>query len=143
MEEGEWNSGKMGTMRHEEVIIRAFVRSDRRPRYLELIKSAKKRRRFLRALNHVIELDPRYSTRLENNMHTAQQIALLLREKGASDLCYAVSENSELDGRELPLVEALEQVVGFGMGSFLSCVPGRLAYFEGEDPGERYICERP
>ncbi len=124
------------------MIIRAFVRPDRRPRYLELIKSAKGRPKFLAALAHNMELDPRYSTRLADNVHTAVQIAALLGAKGAPEACYAISENWDLDGRDWPLAEALDRVVGGGQGTFLSCVPGRLAYFEGEDAGERYICER-
>jgi len=29
-----------------------------------------------------------------------------------------------------------------GNGTLLSCIPGRLGYFEGEDPGERYVLAR-
>lgn len=64
----------------------------------------------------------------------------LLRGKGAPETCYAVSEDDELDGKELPLSDSLKKIVGYGMGTFLSCLPGRLAYFEDED--ERWILER-
>jgi len=40
---------------------------------------------------------------------------------------------SKLDGQELLLESALESVVGNGIGTILSCIPGKLAYFEGED----------
>jgi hypothetical protein len=40
----------------------------------------------------------------------------------------------------MPLADALRKIVGNGMGTFLSCVPGRLAYFEDEDG--RWILER-
>lgn len=42
----------------------------------------------------------------------------------------------------MPLDEALRAVVGRGMGAFVSCVPGRLAYFESEEPGSRYLLHR-
>ena len=42
-------------------------------------------------------------------------------------------------GREMPLAEALEEIVGGGVGTFLSR-GGRLAYFEDED--ERWILQR-
>jgi hypothetical protein len=46
---------------------------------------------------------------------------------GAPETCYAVSENSELDGKQLFLAaKALKEVVGYGMGTFLSCIPGGL-----------------
>lgn len=41
---------------------------------------------------------------------------------GASQRCYVVPQDPELDGRTLPLRAAL-----------VSCVPGKLAYFEGEE----------
>jgi hypothetical protein len=53
-----------------------------------------------------------------------------------------LAEDPALDGREFPLEEALNAVVGRGMGAFVSCLRGRLAYFEGEEPGERYLLER-
>jgi len=70
----------------------------------------------------------------------AENIYQLLREKGASKVCYGFSEWDEVDGKTLPLLDALKSVVGQGMGTFLSCVGGRLAYFEDEDM--RCILER-
>src|ERR1700730_1845397 len=58
----------------------------------------------------------------------------------AADLLMSDSEDPALDQKELPLVEALKQIVGRGMGTVLSCVPGRLAFVETED--ERFILER-
>jgi hypothetical protein len=69
-------------------------------------------------------------------------ILLLLRKRGAPGECIFLAEDAALDGRRLPLDEAVAAVVGRGMGAFISCVPGRLAYFEGEDPSERCILER-
>jgi hypothetical protein len=37
-------------------------------------------------------------------------------------------------------LSALKEVVGYGMGTLISCIPGRLAYFESED--ERYILQK-
>ena len=42
----------------------------------------------------------------------------------------------------MPLHDALNDVVGSSDGTFVSCIPGKLAYFEGEEPNERYILER-
>jgi hypothetical protein len=44
-----------------------------------------------------------------------------------------MSEDAEIDGRELDLRAALEHVNGREIGTILSCVPGKLAYFESED----------
>jgi len=37
---------------------------------------------------------------------------------------------------------ALEEVMGHGMGTLLSSIPGKLAYYEGEGPSDRCILER-
>ena len=64
-----------------------------------------------------------------------------LRRRGAPDLCYVISNDDELDGRSMPLEAALAGVYCGDMGAIISCIPGKLAYYEGEDPGERYILE--
>jgi hypothetical protein len=38
----------------------------------------------------------------------------------------------EHDGKHMELLTALKQIVGYGTGTVLSCIPGKLAYFEGE-----------
>jgi hypothetical protein len=73
-------------------------------------------------------------------MQNPTGIARILETKGAGALCYLITEHPELDGRELPLLTALEQIVGKGMGTILSCLPGRLAFMETED--ERFVLEK-
>jgi len=76
------------------------------------------------------------------SQHSANAIAKLLANKGAPNLCYVISADREIDNRELPLDCALEKTVGMNMGTFISCIPGKLGYFEFEDIGERYIFAR-
>jgi hypothetical protein len=45
-----------------------------------------------------------------------------------------------LDGQQLNLEEALSQVWGREIDSVLSCIPGKLAYFEDEE--EHRLLER-
>jgi hypothetical protein len=59
-------------------------------------------------------------------------IARLLRTKGAGSTCWVISDYGEIDGKALPLESALEAVVGTSRSAILSCIPGRLAYFEDE-----------
>ena len=53
----------------------------------------------------------------------------LLREKGALDTGYVISD-SELDGKRLPLREAIDGVIERLIGHFISCLPGTLASFQ-------------
>ena len=57
---------------------------------------------------------------------------MILRGLGAPDTCYLISEDTKFDGKEMELLAALKQIVGYGMGTVISCIPGRLGYFEGE-----------
>jgi hypothetical protein len=127
-------------MGYEEELVKAFFVPAKRERYLEIIAKQTKRRKFLRELGHFKDLDPRYSFTLPKGVHTPEEIAAFLQKKGALQLCSVTSEYSQLDGKEMPLVEALREVVGRQIGTFLSCAPGRLAYFENEDG--RWILER-
>lgn len=128
-------------MTHEEEIVKAFIVKERRERYLSLLSSAKGRKKFIERLSHGIsnELDPSYAHR---TVSSAREIESLLKKKGAPETCYVISEDDDLDGKEIPLQEALEETVGYGVGTFISCVTGKLAYFEAEDKGERYILEK-
>jgi len=73
---------------------------------------------------------------------TASKIEKLLRVRGAPAACWLVSERSEWDGRQMPLANALDSVIGAGFGTVISCIPGRLGYFEGEGPENRHLLER-
>ena len=127
-------------MNHEEDLIKAFFVPTKRERYLEMIANPRKRKKFLLELSHFKALDPRYCFAVPKVEHTAEQIAAFLTRKGATPSCWVTSEDSDLDGKELPLLEVLKKVVGYQMGTFLSCVPGKLAYFEDED--DRWILVR-
>jgi hypothetical protein len=129
-------------MNHEEELLVRFLVPAKRERYVEMISKPKKRAKFLLELDHFKSLDPRYQVSIPPSQQYPQQIAALLSQKGAPKSCCVTSSSSELDGKELPPLEALKKVVGCQMGTFLSCIPGKLAYFEGEEQGDRWILER-
>jgi hypothetical protein len=125
---------------HEKGLVQAFFLPQRQERYLELLARPKRRRDVLRELAHFKHLDPRRIIQITPQFQHAKDIFTILRQKGAPEMCHAFSEWGELDGKSLPLLDALKMVVGGGTGTFLSSVPGKLAYFEDED--ERCILER-
>ena len=73
---------------------------------------------------------------------SAESIEDILRHKGAPDICYVMSGNPDIDAREMPLTEALPKTIGMDTGTLVSCIPGKLAYFEMEAFDGRYILER-
>jgi hypothetical protein len=128
---------------HEHSLISAFIVSEKRARILESLDHPKRRRKFLDTLYHFRDLDPRWIQPIPAGEHTPSAIASRLRRLGAPADCWIISSNPDLDGRSLDLIDALTQIVGRGEGAILSCLPGELAYFEGEDAGYRLTLCRP
>ncbi|MDQ3238250.1 MAG: hypothetical protein M3Q54_12040 [Actinomycetota bacterium] len=127
---------------HERAMVRAFFAPEKRARCLSLLSTVRGRRKLVSNLAHLDALDARFARRLDPRDQDVDEIERQLKERGAPVLCYVISENPSLDLRRMKLSEALQATVGSGMGTFISCSAGRLAYFEGEEPGSRYICER-
>lgn len=121
---------------------RAFIVSHKRRRVQELLASKKRRKDFLQSLCHFSDFDPQCVENLPPPSQTSEGILSWLRSKGAPDTCYVVSANANLDGRSMLLGDALDAVVGRVPGTVVSCVPGRLAFYEGEASGGRYILTR-
>jgi hypothetical protein len=125
-----------------ENLVKAFIAPDRAPRYLALLAKRGGRAQLRAKLAHLRDLDKRFARAVSGSDATPEGLERLLKAAGAPRYCYLLSENSTLDGTELDLRAALDAVVGGGMGTFVSCVPGRLAYFEGEGPQERFVLSR-
>jgi hypothetical protein len=119
-----------------------------RERLRTLLGSKRGRTKFLAMLYHNPPFDRRYVTVLpyENSSRDAVWAELVAR--GAPHECYVISTDSETsggstyDGTTMRLRDALDEC---GAGTILLCVPGRLAYYEGEaviGGGYQWIVER-
>lgn len=128
------------SVNHAAALVKAFIPAHLQERFLEMIAKPKKRAKLLTQLSHFKALNPKFMVPIPPNQQNPSDLVKLLRAKGAGATCYVMSENSELDGREVELETALNETVGRQMGTLISCVPGRLGYFEDEDG--RCILER-
>jgi hypothetical protein len=129
-------------MDEEVALIRAFVIPPKRGRLVGFVQNPTRRHKLLDLLPHFRDLDPRFVVDIPPDQQGANAIFAALRERGAPPMCRIISTNAALDGREAQLADALTGVVGLGYGTLLSCVRGRLAYFEGEMPKDRCILMR-
>ncbi|HKB03267.1 MAG TPA: hypothetical protein VKD90_13660 [Gemmataceae bacterium] len=123
---------------HEEALVRTFITPERRSRWLQGLASDKRRAKQVDRLNHCRDLDWRYATELPS---TADVVAFL-RARGAPEACYVLSSTGALDGREMPLAEAVWAAEAAGWGTLVGCVPGRLAYYYDEVGLRRMVLER-
>jgi hypothetical protein len=128
------------TVHHETSLIAAFVKRSKRDRYREIVSDARLRHKFTGQLAHFKDFDPQYRLPIPSNKLFVDNIARELDKRHSPKIVFAISEDPSLDQKEVLLVQALQQIVGRGMGTVLSCLPGRLAFVETED--ERFILER-
>ncbi len=127
-------------MTEEEKLIEAFFLPPKKERYKGFIRAARTRKKFLDELCHFTGLDNRFRYTIPGAQQTAKGIVDLLRSHGAGDQCLVVSDVKEIDGTRLGLEDAVGTILGRTFGTFLSCKPGRLAYFENEEG--RWILRR-
>jgi len=126
---------------HESAFVESFIVKPRQERSLEVLASSKGRHKLTSKFDHhgrdyiasecIRPILPRYQ-------HPSE-IAKILRGMGAPETCHVIG--GERDGEDMDLLTALKEVVGYGTGRVLSCIPGKLAYFEGE-VRERFLLVR-
>ena len=116
------------------------MKRNKRDRYREMLSNRRLRHKFTDKLAHFADFDPKYRLPIPSSKLHVNNILLELQKRHSPNIVFAISEDPALDQREIPLVEALKEIVGSGMGTVLSCIPGHLAFVETE--GERFILER-
>lgn len=124
--------------------LAAFLVARRRTRFRASLEDPRLRRTLLDDLYHFEEhLDPRCATRREQHVkhdgHVDEVHALLVAE-GAPATCFVLAD-LDLDGQEASLDEAVPALMWSGAG-FLSCVPGRLGLYVGEDGSDVFVLRR-
>lgn len=97
-----------------------------------MLASSKNRRKFTSKFDHHGRdyFIPEYIRSIGPRHQHPPNIADILRAMGAPETCHVIG--GEHDGEDMELLTALKAIVGYGTGTVLSCVPGKLAYFEGE-----------
>lgn len=128
---------------HEQGLAR-FLRSNRRARFLEMLSHPRTRSTLRQELAHFERrLDPRHArprTRRTKQERHLDSVYLMLVEAGAPATCFVVSDG-RLDGREVSLREAVEALTPGGAG-FISCIPGQLGLYVGEDGSSVWVLAR-
>jgi len=120
-----------------------FLAEPTKRRMATLLELGGKRRPDVRAMmDHSVRLHPLSSKHLTGSQVDASSVAATLRKLGAPSTCFIVSADSDLDGREMALGDALKAIIAKGNGAFVSCIPGRLGFYEYEDMRSSYLLSR-
>src|SRR5690349_7654064 len=115
-------------MDHETGFVATFVLPDYQPRWLEFLSKPKRRSSFLHRLADDRDFDSRLRVPIPPAYQTPECVAAQFKKLHAPAACHLISEQTELDGRDMDLLAALEMVIGSGLGTVISCIPGKLAY---------------
>jgi hypothetical protein len=120
-------------------LVRTFVVPAKVDRYVGFLKKQKTRSKFLKLLYHFDHFDCRFVRQIAPKSQTAERILHNLLSMSAPRTCHLISANPDLDGLACDLGEAVRQVVGECPGTIVVCDPVRLAYYEGEHSGNRFV----
>lgn len=116
----------------ETAFVKASIVKDKQERYLQLLASPKRRREILDRFNHNLDFDPKYASVVPKELQTADKLAHLLRARGAGETCHVIADSLDADGQDLPLRDAVAEVIAHNFGSVLCCLPERLAFHKAE-----------
>jgi hypothetical protein len=130
---------------HEHGLALFLAPGFRRTRFRESLDSERRRKKLLDGLYHFYDFDSRFSTLVPGGNKNSDFLLPALRKLGAGESCYLMSTDRELDMLDMSLAEALVEVADAfaGDATFISCIPGKLAYFQGEDHDNSRILHRP
>ena len=123
---------------HEYEFVRSFVIKNKKNRFLDFLQNPKRRKDIIKELPHFKYFEDRYIKRISGKDENANYIYSFLIANGAIEECYIISENRNLDERFIGLEFAIKETLGKGFGTIISCKPGCLIFYVGED--ERFFC---
>jgi len=114
----------------EELAVAELLSAEVRDRWRTLLATPKGRVKAIAELSEFVKwLDPHRRLTVARDA-TEGSISVWLRDQGAPKDCRVMSERPALDGREMPLIDALKATAAGGVGSLLLCVPGKLIYYQ-------------
>jgi hypothetical protein len=124
---------------HERSFV-GFLADPARRRLATLSELGERRRRDVRSLlAHDVRLEPRFSRHIIGQDAYPGPIEEMLRQRGAPPICYVISANPDLDRCQMPLRDALDAIIGIDGGSFVSCIPDRLGFYEYAEMKSSYL----
>lgn len=113
----------------ENLIVSSFIEKRKKERIMFELLSEEKRNWCIWKLDDYF--DNRYKMKIEKAFDSYEYIYNLLKKHGAPEKCYVMDTDFENDGKEFMLKQILKERMFWGP-ILISCIHGKLAYFEGE-----------
>ncbi len=121
----------------EAKVIERFVLKPKRERYLTFIKSDKTRNKFTKELAHFRDLRQEQFEEVKSDERKI--IKDRIKSLGNIKDCYLISESSKHDKKRVDLESALNEIIGYGMGTLIVFGDAEIVFYEGEGPSDRWI----
>jgi hypothetical protein len=123
---------------HEQALVSVFVIPEKRTRYAEFLPNPNRRGEIVNRFCHFFDFVPALATQVKRD--TPSRLAALLRARGAGDTAHVIGGGDKIDGKDLPLEQAIDDALSDQGGVVVSCIPGRLAlYMQEFPPGDTFI----
>lgn len=123
---------------HAREFINSFVSKDRKDRYLALLNSKMGEKSLASHLAHLNSFNSEFIQTIPKDS-PINQIYFVYDFINKIDKnirkCYVISENKYISEKEMPIQGSIELVSGRAFSSIISFLPGKLAYYENESPG--------
>jgi hypothetical protein len=126
---------------HEIKLIDNFIINSQKERYRFLFDS-KKRHQYLKKLHHFEDYCENLLISIPPDKQNAQGIYNLLKYYNVPNECYIISTSYLYDMKYMKLDLALKELLGNDFPSIISCIPGKLVFYEGEAPSNRFILKK-
>jgi len=121
----------------EKKVIKKFVKKTKQERYICFISVPKNRIKFTQTLAHFHDLNLMEFEKVTGDVEKI--IFDRINKSGGSSNCYLISESSNFDQKVLDLKNALNEVIGRGIGTIIVIGNAENIIYEGEGPNDRFI----
>ena len=119
-------------------VIKKFIAKPKQDRYIQFVSSPKNRHKFIGDLSHFNFLQLDKFDKVNGN-ETEIIMTRLHKRKMFDTNCYVISENEEIDTKVLDIKSAINETVGYGMGTILVFGNADIIFYECETMNIRYI----
>lgn len=130
---------EVNAAQHEAAFISAFILAERRGRWQEFLSDKRRRGKQLHRLADSRDFDFGRIKPISKTGSSDEEIVRQLVALGSPPSVYVISESRSLDGQTMPLDDAIAACTGMGLGTLVSCVAGRLCFFQEEPAFKKWI----
>lgn len=136
---------RLPSPQHERCFITSLIPAHLWDRFAALLPGFEQRKRakLLNQLAHLdLSADLSGFSPVNVSKYDPSGMAEVLRKAGAQNVCYVISENPAWDAQYWVLDTILELCVGAGHFVALSCLPGRLYFWQNEEANTCHLIVR-